>query len=128
MPLKVFLSLLVCSFALSCHQKKTTTSNFELENLTRLEVKYAKGFALFKTDDHFVLQVLNPFRDSKDTLYYLIGNEPEQFEDDSYRKIKWPLTNVVLLAGSHAAFFDQLGKADIITGVSTRSYFYNSTI
>ncbi len=128
MPLKVFLSLLVCSFALSCHQKKTTTSNFELENLTRLEVKYAKGFALFKTDDHFVLQVLNPFRDSKDTLHYLIGNKPEQFEDDSYRKIKWPLTNVVLLAGSHAAFFDQLGKADIITGVSTRSYFYNSTI
>lgn len=125
---KMFLCLSLCVFAFSCGNKTPNSSFFEQENLTRLEVKYAKGFTLLKTNDHFVLQILNPFRDSRDTLHYVIGNEPEQFKDSDYRKVKWPLTNVVLLAGSHTAFFDQLGAANIIKGISTRNYFYNAII
>lgn len=125
----VFLLFLLAYLPGSCtfkQKNRENTADYELKN--KEKIKYAKGFAIYRYENYFLVKLFNPFRDSRDTLHFVIGNPAEKNFSPGYQQVKAPLTNVVLLAGSHAAFLDALNKTGIVKGISSRNYFYNEKI
>jgi iron complex transport system substrate-binding protein len=92
---------------------------------------YAKGFRVNNFGEYSMLQVLDPWQQSKDVIFsYLLASDRERVPD-SLRNlpfIKIPVKRVIALSTTHVAMIDQLGCAESIVGLSGTGFIYNSSI
>lgn len=101
------------------------------ETMTDHFTRYASGFRVYEMGNHKVVQVLDPWQQSRDVIFsYLLASNREMIPD-SLRNlpfIKTPVKRVIALSTTHVAMIDQLGSAASIVGLSGTGYIYTSSI
>ena len=119
-----FLLLLVIS---SCTKIKQEQSQKSVEG-EKVEISYAKGFSIFKSDSTVRVYFFQPFQDAQDTLVYHFTSSDNPNSIESGRAVKYPIESMALMSSTYAAFLDELNKISLVKAVSNRSYFFNRAI
>ncbi|MDR0510053.1 MAG: ABC transporter substrate-binding protein [Rikenellaceae bacterium] len=93
--------------------------------------RYAKGFCLLSAaDGGSMLVVINPWQGARGVrmeLFFPAGGRrpPEGFTGTT---VRLPLRSVVCMSSTYVAFFDRLGRLDLVRGVSGGKFIYNPQI
>jgi iron complex transport system substrate-binding protein len=129
------LFFILAMFFFSCAQKseeKHSTSSILSEDSfkDKLHVKYAKGFDVEYKRDYKILRIINPYKNSNDTLLYVLYNrgkqKPEGFENAQFVEV--PIRSFACVYTTHIAFTDILEANDIVKGFASPDYVINSEI
>lgn len=108
----------------------TTNTSFEEKS----EVKYAEGFRLSYHEGYKLLQVLNPYQDTQDTLQYLLRPRGTKWNSDipadhqQAQIIEIPVRSLIATSTTHIALTGALNANDIITGMAGAKYVYDAGI
>ncbi len=127
MPGKKLLPFLFFIFLYSCTKTKNEQSTGSIEG-EYVEVSYAKGFSILKTQNGATVSFFSAFRDSEDTLVYQFTRTDDVNLARGARVIKYPINSLALMASTYAAFLEELDKISIVKAVSNRSYFFNRSV
>ncbi len=125
---------LLCA-AISCTRtqpkKSTTTTTLNIEKPLADSTFYAKGFSINRFADSTVVTVTNPWQGANDVSYRytLVPRSPKALTAMAdMAHIAVPVRRVVCMSSSYVAFFDALGCADSIFGVSGANYIYSPSM
>lgn len=108
------------------NDKVNKNTNFENVDLT-----YAKGFKIEKSDNITLLTVIDPWQGANAIEYkYALINKDSDYQqiDKSWILVKTPVERVVCLSTTHIAFIDALQKTNTIVGVSGTDYVNNKEL
>lgn len=93
--------------------------------------RYASGYRVYDRDSFTLIEVIDPWQQSKDVIFsYVLASSPEILPD-SLRKmpfIKTPVERVIALSTTHVAMIDQLGNATSIVGLSGSDFVFSPGI
>lgn len=93
--------------------------------------RYASGFDVDVYDKFKLLQVFDPWQNSKGVNFsYVLASDPD-LVPDSLRHlvfIQTPVKRVITLSTTHVAMIDQLGEVASISGVSGSGFIFNQTL
>lgn len=100
-------------------------------SLTGQFTRYASGFRVSEQGSYTLLEVTDPWQQSKDVIfsYVLAGSRGEV--PDSLQEIpliKVPVQRVVALSTTHVAMIEQLGSGGSVVGISGADYIYSPAI
>jgi len=104
--------------------------NVELEG-TNSFTRYATGFRIRDYGSYTLIEVTDPWQQSKDVIFsYALAPGPGQIPDSlhSIPFIKTPVERAIALSTTHVAMIDQLGSAESIVGLSGSDFVFSSTI
>lgn len=93
--------------------------------------RYASRFDIQDEQNFTIIQVFNPWQNSRDNTYtYVLGDDPELVPDSlaGFPFIHTPVTRVVAMSTTHVAMIAGLGEISSIKGVSGTTYIFNSEI
>ncbi|MEA3462988.1 MAG: ABC transporter substrate-binding protein [Bacteroidota bacterium] len=93
--------------------------------------RYASGFRVYERGSHTLIEVIDPWQQSRNVIFsYVLASNPEALPDSlrSLPFIKTPVKRVIALSTTHVAMIDQLGSASSIVGVSGSDYIYSQDI
>jgi iron complex transport system substrate-binding protein len=93
--------------------------------------RYASGFRVLDQGSYTLIEVTDPWQQSKDVIFsYVLAPDPEVLPDSlkNISFIKTPVKRVIALSTTHVAMIDQLGSAESIVGLSGSGFIYSSTI
>lgn len=125
MKIKHFLSIMLvvmCLFACTTKQRNSLSGN------KGIELKYARGFTMEKTNNYKIITVLNPWKEGEVyDKYYLVKDTATQVPDDG-KKIMTPLKTLVANSATHLEFIQLIDEIDQVTGVCNAQYIYSPTI
>ncbi|NJK94131.1 MAG: ABC transporter substrate-binding protein [Bacteroidales bacterium] len=96
-----------------------------------IENKYAEGFKIEKYANYTIVSVFNPWQHAEGVEYKYILGKDKNLVPDSLKKfdfISLPVKKVVCLSTTHLAFLKELGKEDVICGVSAPEFIYDAAI
>lgn len=112
-------AIVICLTFIACTSQVEEGVKPSAEPIDRLEINYAKGFAVNYYEAYKELLVFSANR--KDTIqrYYLSNEEKEGF-------IKTPIKRLASLSSVYAAYIDELGLASSLVAVDDEK-FINST-
>ena len=132
----VLLWVLLSSPFLSCQKEKEDNTSAKIStNLDdrfpdKLKVKYAKGFDVEYFEDYKVVRIINPYKNSNDTLVYVLhprGSEkPVGFDKAQFVEI--PIRTFACVYTTHVAFTDILESNEIVKGFASPEYIINPNI
>ena len=130
--MRLFHLLIVSALLLSgCTDRSGSAVDPDRDEHTMTYTCYASGFRVDNQGTYSVVQVLDPWQQSKDVIFsYLLAPNREMLPD-SLRNlpfIKTPVKRVIALSTTHVAMIDQLGSAESIVGLSGTGFIYNSSI
>jgi iron complex transport system substrate-binding protein len=94
-------------------------------------VGYARGFQVTKGEGYTVVEVHDPWQNSKNvTFSYILTADPRNLPDSlrHYTTIEVPVNRVIALSTTHVAMIQQLGRASSIKGISGTRYIYDPLI
>ena len=92
---------------------------------------YASGFRISDQETFTLLEVTDPWQQSKDVIFsYVLASEAGHIPDSLAMLpfIKIPVQRVIALSTTHVAMIDQLGLGESIVGISGARYIYNTGI
>lgn len=92
---------------------------------------YAKGFEVVEEEGFKLLQVFDPWQNSRNVTISYILTENKAAVPDSLRghpMIRVPVKRVIALSTTHVAMINQLGAAATIKGISGNRFVYNEQI
>jgi iron complex transport system substrate-binding protein len=92
---------------------------------------YAKGFEVIEEESFKLLQVFDPWQNSRNvTLSYILTEDPASVPDTlkGIPVIQVPVQRVIALSTTHVAMIHQLGAAASIKGVSGARLIFNDQI
>lgn len=92
---------------------------------------YATRFDIQTEDDYRILQVKDPWQNSKNLSYtYILGRNKNLIPDSlsSLPFIRTPVSRVVAMSTTHVAMIAALDKAGTIKGASGTAFIYNPRI
>ncbi len=92
---------------------------------------YASGFRVQKHGSYTLVEVSDPWQQSKNVIFsYVLAPNTELIPDSlkSIPYIKTPVKRVIALSTTHVAMIDQLGSAESIVGLSGADFIYSSTL
>lgn len=96
----------------------------------KIKIKYATGFDVKYYEDYKVLQIINPYKNSRDTLTYVLTQKgtpkPIGYRDAQFIEI--PIKSLACVYTTHVAFADILGSTDILTGFASPEYIINPVV
>ena len=125
---------LLCS-AISCTRTQpnnsTSTTTTHVDKPLADSTFYAKGFSISRFSDSTVVTVTNPWQGANDVnyRYTLVPRGPQALTAMAdMAHIAVPVRRVVCMSSSYVAFFDALGCADSIFGVSGANYIYSPSV
>lgn len=114
----------------SCHSAQKNDSG-EKNQVSTVEIEYAKGFSIEHYDNYRMLTIRNPWQGAKEIQYrYALVNReqvPAAIPNDA-KIIQTPLRKVICLSTSHIAFIDVLGEIQSIKGVSGTKFVNNEEL
>ena len=93
--------------------------------------RYASGFRVSDQGSYTLVEVTDPWQQSKDVIFsYVLGSTQELLPDSlkNLPFIKTPVKRVIALSTTHVAMIDQLGSAESIVGLSGTRFIYSSSI
>ncbi len=93
--------------------------------------RYASGFRVYDNGSYTLIEVSDPWQQSRDVIFsYVLANSPEILPDSlrSVPFIKTPVKRVIALSTTHVAMIDQLGNASSIVGLSGSDFVYSPGI
>ncbi|MCK5692349.1 MAG: hypothetical protein KAI08_05855, partial [Bacteroidales bacterium] len=93
--------------------------------------RYASGFRVLDQGTYTLIEVTDPWQQSKDVIFsYVLAPGPEALPDSlkNISFIKTPVKRVIALSTTHVAMIDQLGSAESIVGLSGSGFIYSSKI
>ena len=92
---------------------------------------YASGFRVFDQGSYTVIEVTDPWQQSKNVIFSYVLAPSQDVLPDSLKNrpfIKTPVQRVIALSTTHVAMIDQLGSAASIVGLSGSEFIYSSPI
>ena len=93
--------------------------------------RYASGFEVKHEEGYTLLQVHDPWQNSRNvTFTYVLTKDPLRIPDSlkEYPFIELPVQRVVVLSTTHVAMIDRLGMGSSIKGASGTRLIYNAGI
>lgn len=116
--------ILVTAFlAISCsHEPPGEFNNTDFE---KVEMNYAKGLRIWKNGDDYRVEIRNP-RDTSEliTSYYFTPQTNSKNTDT----ISIPVQTAALNSTTFIAYFDKLGEANLVTGVTFADRMMNENL
>jgi iron complex transport system substrate-binding protein len=98
---------------------------------TPSQTKYASGFNVIDRGQYKIVEVYDPWQNSKGTTFsYVLATDPGMVPDSLGKLIyiKTPVKRVITLSTTHVSMIHQLGEAQSIKGVSGTRFIYNPEI
>lgn len=124
--MKSLLVFLGCLIIISC-KNEVRVKSFETFKADTLDLKYAEGFNVISYDDYKVLEILNPWPESKTTYSFcIISNESlarttfAQNAFDGY--IIDPIKKIVVTSTTHIPALELLGVEHTLIGFPSTDY------
>jgi iron complex transport system substrate-binding protein len=133
--MKFFLLPLLLFIILGCNSEKPSEKAKEStnENSTytdKIQVKHAKGFTIEYFSNCKILNIVNSFEKTADTLQYILLEKdtprPEGF--DNAQVIQIPVQSMVAMSSMHIGLLEFLDSQDILTGLGNLQYVYSPVI
>ena len=93
--------------------------------------RYASGFRVYERGSYTLVEVIDPWQQSRDVIFSYVLASDHGILPDSLRSlpfIKIPVKRVIALSTTHVAMIDQLGSASSIVGVSGSDFIYSPGI
>ena len=109
-------------------RKPETGSRHGMENSY---TEYATRFNVMEMDGYQLLQVFDPWQNSRNTTYtYILGTNPGLVPDSlaDLPFIQTPVKRVVTMSTTHVAMISQLGMNHTIRGASGTGFIYDSLV
>lgn len=116
-------------FIAGCHPGKVPMGDQHKESSGF--TKYATRFDIRREEGYTVLQVFNPWQNSRSKTYtYLLADKQENIPDSlsALPFIRTPLTRVIAMSTTHVAMITGLGEGTSIKGASGTPFIYNQEI
>ena len=128
-----YLSALAILLIVSCTDRRGSPAETRAvtESKSGHAGKYAKGFRVYDHNTYIILEVTDPWQQSRDMIFSYVLAPGEDQVPDSLKNlpfIKIPVERVVALSTTHVAMIDQLGQASSIVGLSGSKYIYSSEL
>jgi len=101
-------------------------SEFKYESI---ELKYATGFTMAKTQDFYLIKVLTPYKGAAQPLTYVFYNRHEDkpnIEADGYIPI--PVKSIVCTSTTHIPLLDYLKETNSLSGFPTLDYISSAAM
>ncbi len=101
-------------------------SEFKYESI---ELKYATGFTIAKTQDFYLIKVLTPYKGAAQPLTYVFYNRHEDkpnIEADGYIPI--PVKSIVCTSTTHIPLLDYLNETNSLSGFPTLDYISSAAM
>ena len=123
------LSITACQSSASKEEAQASSST-SVNFSHKVEAEYAKGFRISYHENYKLLEILKPFQDKVDTLRYSLV--PRKLMDevevpDAY-EIPIPIRSLIATSTTHIGLAAMLEAKDIITGMVSAKYVYDSDI
>ena len=116
----------------SCTGRSGSAIDPDLENTpVDAYTRYASGFRVFEQGSYTVIEVTDPWQQSKNVIFsYVLAPSQEVLPDSLKNRpfIKTPVERVIALSTTHVAMIDQLGSTESIVGLSGSKFIYSSPI
>jgi iron complex transport system substrate-binding protein len=103
----------------------------DTEHLSSLSTRYASRFDFRTEDNYTLLQVFNPWQNSKRISYSYVLGEKKELVPDSLSGLPFiptPVNRVIAMSTTHVAMIAELGEITSIKGASGTPYIYNTEI
>lgn len=118
----IFCLLLLFSCSEKAHNSSSSNQNKELTNIN---LKYAKGFKIEKTDSTTFITIVNP-KSGEIVQKLVISDNPINMNNTIW--VKLHPTSLFSSSVTHIAFLDVLHKLSFLKGFSQTNYIYNSEV
>jgi iron complex transport system substrate-binding protein len=116
----------------SCIGRSGSAIDPDLKNTpVNAYTRYASGFRVFDQESYTVIEVMDPWQQSKNVIFSYVLAPSQDVLPDSLKNmpfIKTPVQRVIALSTTHVAMIDQLGSAESIVGLSGSEFIYSSPI
>ena len=126
--MKNIFSLLFSLLVLSGCSVSTDTYETESEGES-IQLKYATGLTLKEGENHYVVEILTPYKGASSSLKYILyqrGTEKPDVKADAY--IQVPVTSIVCTSTTHIPLLDYLGESDALVGFPSLDYISSPTM
>ena len=93
--------------------------------------RYASGYRVHDRGTFTLVEVTDPWQQSKDVIFsYVLAENPGELPDSltGIPFIKTPVKRVIVLSTTHVAMIEQLGSASSIVGLSGSDFVYSPRI
>jgi len=98
---------------------------------TNLFTRYASGFRVRDQGSYTVIEVTDPWQQSKGVIFSYVLTPGLELLPDSLKNIPFirtPVKRAIALSTTHVAMIEQLGSAESIVGLSGTDFIYSSAI
>ena len=92
---------------------------------------YARGFRIYNQEAYTMLEVRDPWQQSRDVIFsYILGPDPANVPDSLNQLpfIETPVKRVVAMSTTHVAMIEALDEGASIAGVSGARYIYSPSL
>lgn len=129
LPLLLFI-ILGCNSEKSSEKTKQSSDDGSSRYIDKIEVKHAKGFTIEYFSNYKILNIVNSFEKSADTLQYILleKDTPRPEGYPNAQLIHIPVRSLVAMSSMHVGLLDFLGAEDILTGLGTLQYVYSPKV
>ena len=121
--MKYHVLLLILVAAIGCNQAEKPNANVEG---IPIEVKYAEGFKMFRTERGIVLEIHRPHPGASTPLKYLLTDSIEH--SSSFTEIAIPVTRIVCTSTSHIPMLEYLDVHNTLVGFPTLDYISSERV
>ena len=111
----------------SCKENRNTNVLTTISSSKKIDISYAKGFSVIKTDNHSILKISNPWPMAKKEYSYLLLTK-EQALANNYNKddyngiITIPIKTIVVTSTTHIPALELLGVEQALVGFPGTDY------
>ena len=111
----------------SCKENRNTNVLTTISSSKKIDISYAKGFSVIKTDNHSILKISNPWPMAKKEYNYLLLTK-EQALANNYNKddyngiITIPIKTIVVTSTTHIPALELLGVEQALVGFPGTDY------
>jgi iron complex transport system substrate-binding protein len=127
----LFLHIILILMLASCAGRKDGSAGALPADVSAAFTRYASGFSVQKQDKYTLVQVRDPWQQSRDVIFtYVLARDTEAVPDSlkDLPLIEIPVERVVVLSTTHVAMIEQLDCGESIVGISGAAYIYSPHI
>ncbi|MEO6283908.1 MAG: ABC transporter substrate-binding protein [Dyadobacter sp.] len=132
---KFFLIPFLILIILGCNSEKSSEKTKESNNgnstyTDKIEVKHAKGFTIEYFPDYKILNIINSFEKTADTLQYVLleKDTPRPQGYANAQLIYIPVRSLAAMSSMHVGLLEFLGSEDVLTGLGSLQYVYSRKV
>jgi iron complex transport system substrate-binding protein len=122
---KISLFLLLFIFIQCKNDKKN-----EVENISKNEIKHAKGLSIITKENYSIVEVSTPWPNSKKKYSYILKKKnaviPAEYK--SLPQIQVPIKNIVLTSTTHIPSLEMLGEEAKLVGFPNLNYISSEKV